>query len=86
MELWNKSAMAQMDVQLRERRRNFERRIEAVQRIQEAAGGLDSRITEIRLQEEALTQLDARLDELIAQFIREPAPDLVMDAPEAVVQ
>lgn len=86
VELWNKSAMAQMDVQLRERRRNFERRIEAVQRIQEAAGGLDSRITEIRLQEEALTQLDARLDELIAQFIREPAPDLVMDAPEAVVQ
>jgi len=86
VELWNKSAMAQMDVQLRERRRNFERRIEAVQRIQEAAGGLDSRITEIRLQEEALTQLDARLDELIAQFIREPAPDLVMDAPEAVAQ
>ncbi len=86
VELWNKSAMAQLDVQLRERRRNFERRIEAVQRIQQAAGGLDDRIAEIRLQEDALTQLDTRLDELIAQFIREPAPDLLVDVQEAVTQ
>ena len=84
IEMWNKSAMSQMDVQLRERRRNFERRLEAVQRIQQAAGGLDDRIAEIRLQEGALTQLDERLDELIAQFIREPAPDLAVEPADAL--
>ena len=36
IELWNKSAAAQLDAQLRERRRNFVRRIEAVSRIQDA--------------------------------------------------
>ena len=72
MEAWNKSAMAQLDVQLRERRRNFERRIEAIERIQQAAGGLDERIEEIRTQEGAFVQLDARLNELVAQFAREP--------------
>ena len=72
MEAWNKSAMAQLDVQLRERRRNFERRIEAIERIQQAAGGLDERIEEIRTQEGAFVQLDTRLNELVAQFAREP--------------
>jgi len=73
MEAWNKSAMAQLDVQLRERRRNFERRIEAIERIQKAAGGLDERIGELSLQEQALVQLDKRMTELVAEFTLEPA-------------
>jgi len=77
VEMWNKSAMAQLDVQLRERRRNFDRRIEAIARIQEAAGGLDERIIEIDSQEASLIQLDTRLKELVAQFVNEPAPSLV---------
>jgi hypothetical protein len=44
VELWNKSAAAQLDAQLRERRRNFGRRIEAIERIQQAATGLDDRM------------------------------------------
>lgn len=72
VESWNKSAMAHLDVQLRERRRNFERRIEAIERIQQAAGGLDERIGEIRVQEQALIQLDARLSELVAHFSSDP--------------
>jgi len=75
VEMWNKTAMAQLDVQLRERRRNFDRRLEAIERIQQAAGGLDERIEEIRLQEEALIHLDARLQDLAAHFIRKPAPE-----------
>jgi hypothetical protein len=75
-EMWNKSAMAQLDVQLRERRRNFDRRIEAIERIQQAAGGLDERIAEIGLQEGALIQLEIRLRDLVAQFVSEPAPSL----------
>jgi hypothetical protein len=37
VELWSKTAAAQLDAQLRERRRNFGRRIEAIDRIQQAA-------------------------------------------------
>lgn len=66
VELWNKSAAAQLDAQLRERRRNFGRRLEAIERIQQAASGLDDRITEIESQESALDELDAKLTELTA--------------------
>ena len=73
VELWNKSAAAQLDAQLRERRRNFGRRIEAIERIQQAATGLDDRIAEIDAQEVALNQLDAKLIELTAHLIATPA-------------
>jgi hypothetical protein len=73
VELWNKSAAAQLDAQLRERRRNFGRRIEAIERIQQAATGLDDRIAEIDTQEGALNQLDAKLVELTAHLIATPA-------------
>ena len=69
VELWNKSAAAQLDAQLRERRRNFGRRIEAIERIQQAASGLDERIDEIEVQETTLDQLDAKLTELTAHLI-----------------
>ncbi len=72
VELWSKSAAAQLDVQLRERRRNLGRRLEAIERIQKAAGGLDDRITEIELQEGALDQLDAKLLELTTHLTATP--------------
>jgi hypothetical protein len=71
VEMWSKSAAAQLDVQLRERRRNFSRRIEAIDRIQQAAGGLDERIGELTAQEQALVQLDGKLDELTTYLIQE---------------
>ena len=64
VELWSKSAAAQLDAQLRERRRNFTRRIEAIDRIQQATGGLEERIDEIGLHGGELNQLDAKLFEL----------------------
>jgi hypothetical protein len=73
VELWNKSAAAQLDAQLRERRRNFGRRIEAIERIQQAASGLDDRIGEIEMQETALDELDAKLTELTAHLVNTPA-------------
>jgi hypothetical protein len=72
VELWNKSAAAQLDAQLRERRRNFGRRIEAIERIQQAATGLDDRIAEISTQESAIDQLDAKLTELTAHLLDTP--------------
>jgi ribosomal protein S18 acetylase RimI-like enzyme len=70
VELWSKSAAAQLDAQLRERRRNFSRRLEAIDRIQQAAGGLDERIAEIGSQFQSLDQLDSKLLELTAYLIR----------------
>lgn len=64
VELWSKSAAAQLDAQLRERRRNFTRRIEAIDRIQQATGGLEERILEIEQHGGALNELDAKLFEL----------------------
>jgi hypothetical protein len=72
VELWNKSAAAQLDAQLRERRRNFGRRLEAIERIQQAATGLDDRINEIESQEAALDMLDAKLAELTSHLSETP--------------
>lgn len=78
VELWNKSAAAQLDAQLRERRRNFTRRIEAVSRIQQAAGGLDDRIRELQSQQQQLQAVDAKLVELTESLAG--APEAERDA------
>lgn len=73
VELWNKSAASQLDAQLRERRRNFGRRLEAIERIQQAASGLDERIAEIDAQERVLDELDSKLTELTSHLMGAPA-------------
>jgi hypothetical protein len=81
VEMWSKSAAAQLDAQLRERRRTFTRRLEAIDRIQQATGGLNDRINEIGLQEKSLDNLDIKLGELTSYLISTPpveAPDTVM--------
>lgn len=70
VELWSKTAAAQLDAQLRERRRNFARRIEAIDRIQQATGGLAERIHEVAAQESAINELEAKLGELTNYLIR----------------
>ncbi len=82
VELWNKSAASQLDAQLKERRKNFGRRIEAIERIQQAATGLDERIDEIERHETAITALDGKLDELTAQLTDAP-PDRPGQAADA---
>jgi hypothetical protein len=87
LELWNKTASAQVDAQLRERRRAFKRRQEALERIQLAAGDLESRLAELQAQDEALQQTLQRLGEAVdavleqaasVQALAEPAtPDAV---------
>ena len=83
VELWNKSAAAQLDAQLRERRRNFGRRLEAIERIQQAASGLDDRIAEIRSQEVAVDELDSKLSELTDYLIQIPASAPAAAEPQA---
>jgi hypothetical protein len=84
VELWNKSAASQLDAQLKERRKNFGRRIEAIERIQQAATGLDERIDEIERHENAITALDGKLDELTAQLTDAP-PEQTPGTPAAAL-
>lgn len=87
VELWNKSASSQLDAQLRERRRNFGRRIEAIERIQQAASGLDDRIAEIGEQENVLNELDATLLDLTSRLVGEPLlPSRSQDETDATVR
>ena len=80
VELWSKSATAQLDAQLRDRRRQFARRLEAIDRIQQAAGGLDDHIFEIKTQAKTLDQLDHKLVELTNYLInKQPKPTLLND-------
>ncbi|HJW12311.1 MAG TPA: dynamin family protein, partial [Albitalea sp.] len=64
LELWSKGASAQVDSQLRERRRSFRRRREALERIQSASGDLEHRIGEIEAQDQRVHQYLARVSEL----------------------
>jgi hypothetical protein len=70
LEVWNKAAAAQLDTQLRERRKTFEKRIDAIDRIQEAATGLDGRIEQIDRSVAELDRLEAdlsaRVDDLLS--------------------
>ncbi|WP_349627876.1 dynamin family protein [Variovorax sp. PCZ-1] len=73
VELWNKSAASQLDAQLRERRKNFAKRLEAIERIQNAAVTLDERIIELDSQDAQSVQLDTKLVKIT---------DLLMEAPD----
>jgi hypothetical protein len=69
LELWSKSATSQLDAQLLERHRNFTRRIDSIDRIQQAAGDLSERLTELEVSQRTLQAQDDKLmmltDELL---------------------
>lgn len=64
IELWNKATSSQIDLQLRERRRNFRRRRESLERVQTAASDLELRIAELDAQDERLQGFLRRAREL----------------------
>lgn len=85
IELWNKSTSSQLDAQLRERRRAYGRRLEAIQRIQDAAGGLDLRLGEIEEQVAALDAIERRLQTLGRELQQASAEQAAaVEAAEAV--
>lgn len=61
LELWNKTVASQLDTQLRDRRRSYVKRMDAVKRIQDAAGDLDARIAELLGQVSDLEQQSEEL-------------------------
>jgi hypothetical protein len=70
IELWNKAASTQTDAQLRERRRGFKRRREALERIQAASGELEQRITELEEQGQRWQLWLARIQALAGELRR----------------
>lgn len=64
IEMWSKAATSEVDVQLRERRRAFVRRREALERIQAAAGELEQRIAEVEAHDGHLSTLERQLERL----------------------
>ena len=66
MELWNKTTLAQLDMQLRDRRVGFQRRHEALERVQQAATELEQRIGEVEEQEQRLALRITRVAEQAA--------------------
>ncbi len=86
IETWSKSAASQLDSQLRERRKNFVRRLEAIDRIAEATDGLGERIGEINDRSVALEQAEQKLVELTEYLLQMTTPDrfgVVANAPSA---
>jgi len=61
VELWNRTAMGQLDSQLRDRRRGFARRREALLRVEAASGELEQRIAEVQAQDDLLSQTQQRV-------------------------
>lgn len=62
IEQWSKGASAQVDAQLRERRQGFQRRREALDRVQAASGDLEQRITDLQIADEQIDRVQARLE------------------------
>ena len=81
IELSSKGASAQIEQQLRERRRSFARRHEALQRVQAAAGELEQRIAEVELQDKKLAGLQWRLDTMVEQSRAMADAEVDADAP-----
>lgn len=69
LELWSKAASSQVDVQLRERRRSFARRREALQRVQDVSGELEQRIAEVQHHDEHLAAALARIEALASDTV-----------------
>jgi hypothetical protein len=74
VESWNKAAAAQLDAQLRERRRHFARRLEALHRIEAAVGSLDERLAELREQREQAARDVQALRQLLGDETAPPVP------------
>jgi hypothetical protein len=69
VELWSKAASAQIEQQLRERRRAFAHRHEALKRVQTASGELERRIAEVEQQDKRLGGQQWRLDSMVEQAL-----------------
>ena len=69
IELWSKSVLGPMDQQLRERRLAFQRRREALERVEGASDELESRISEVETGEQRFVSQWQHLEALVAETL-----------------
>lgn len=85
VETWNQVTISQIEGQLRDRRRNFKRRKDALERIQHATDGLEQRLVEVEQQDTRMLELLERAQHLAADLRaraeRGPSYDEAMPAP-----
>ena len=85
LDLWDKTIFGQLDARLRERRKAYEQRIDAIGRVQSATGSLDARLSEIDSQRRELDEAQAYLtkaaDDLRAMRGTPAAVDLDLKPP-----
>ncbi len=74
LDLWSRGSLLQIEAQLRERRQGIERRVQAIDRVRDAADSLDARIAEIDAALAGLNQLDTRMVELSAYVVKPAEP------------
>lgn len=80
LQQWNKAAARQLDSQLRDKRKNFARRVEAVSRIEAAAGGLDERMQELTAQMDEYRSLENQLHATVQTMLGAQADGLELSA------
>ena len=88
VEVWSQSASAQFDAQMRERHQGFNKRLDAIKRIEQAASTLDERIAELNVQKIRFQAVETMLGDLTSQllqaqplpFVRQPTPGRAIDA------
>ncbi len=83
IDLWSRSASAQVESQLRDRRVGYARRRESLERIQGAAGELELRLGQLQTQEAGTAQVQAQLAGLCESLVRQARAGAVpaADAP-----
>ncbi len=74
IEYWSKGAAAQMDEQLRDRRRTLQQRREAQARVQAAETGLERSIADLEQQQSDLQRVARRMASLFIGLRRQTAP------------
>ena len=88
VEVWSQSASAQFDVQMREWHQGFNKRLDAIKRIEQAASTLDERIAELNVQKIRLQAVETMFGNLTSQllaahplpFVRQHTPGQAIDA------
>jgi hypothetical protein len=74
IEVWSKSADDQLEVQLRDRKDNFTRRLDAINNIQTTAESLSEQVQALEQQSAHWTALEVKLYQLTERLMQEPAP------------
>ena len=75
VEVWSQSVSAQFDAQMRERHLGFNKRLDAIKRIEQAASTLDERIAELNAQKIWLQAVENMFGDLTSQLLEaQPLP------------